>query len=196
MNHSIQFAQETTGKTTAKQLLAALKKGTNTYLHGHIPDNRPSYSSAFCFTLSITERMGKGETITTIEVPGYVSNGNTSVKESHRSEYDGQTWDSYSETYAPKRGYWSVSRERLRDAVELLPGNAEVAFLVYLDAATNQYLIGAQGNTHFNTSFDGLHGDSLYLIASYLVRGREKTHDILLDTKVQPHNSSRFGFGS
>lgn len=102
--------------------------------------------------------------------------------------------------YAPKRGAWhSFSIERVYDIVDLLPKAANLRFVVSLDGSTNQYMEtavrGAPADRHgFDVApFEGLHGDALYLEATFERRGRTVCKRFLLDTSSCPQNSARFG---
>lgn len=188
MNNSIETAQEITKRVTAGDLLRVLKQGSKHFMHGDTVSGRPSYSDAFVFTFySEKEMKGGGESRTTINVPGFVSNGHTSRLKECQS--DGHTWQTYDEVYRPSSGHWSMwAEERLRDILELLPKDTAVAFHVCLDAGTNQLCQMASAKMQYTTE-QGLHADHLYLIAE-TKRGERK---FLLDATVSAHNSARFG---
>jgi len=196
MNEPIQRAQQRTGRVTARQLLACIRAGQDSlYTHGKAVFDRPSYSDAFTFTVTsvhqdktfprtVRASHTDVETVTKLDVPGYVSNGHTSAVE-QRTSTDGRKYNRYTEAFRPDGGFWSLSyctRDRLVDALSLLPGEAEIAFYVYLDAGTNETLVDA-----------GLHGDHLYLVASTVRRGKAKVRSFLLDVSTGPHNTARFG---
>jgi hypothetical protein len=199
MNHSTETAQETTGAVTAKQLLEVVRTaGTfgGCYMHGFAKHDRPSYSDAFIFEFRATSRTsfsgGKPEKTTQIHVPGYVSGGHTSEREAY--QYEGKKEQRYCAAYRPLKGFWSLyaHEERLRDALELLPRDAEVSFHVSLDAGTNGYLVNADSQMGPYTE-RGLHTDHLYLVATFMQRGKRREMRVLLDTSTTPHNSARFG---
>jgi hypothetical protein len=200
MNHSTEIAQGTTGKVTAKQLLAVVRHATQSrfsggsvFMHADAVYGRPSYSDAFTFDLSATDRWDSRQAITTkITVPGCVRGGHTSKREDR--EYDGRTEKHFCEAYKPTRGHWSLMcRERsLADVLELLPRDAEVSFEVHLDAGTNQYLANAVTTPGSGTE-RGLHADHLYLVAKVTTRGKAREMRFLIDTTAGAHNSARFG---
>jgi hypothetical protein len=215
VNESVERAQERTGPVTARQLLALVRKvrkgEDSLYLHGKAVHGRPSYSDAFIFTISAVERhdafkaidgrtMRDVETTTTLDVPGWVTDGHTSKAEetTHTDSYNGREYKvaRYTEAFRPTKGFWSLTyNETLRDVLELLPGDALVSLHVYLDAGTNEYLVRASAPMNFGTE-QGLHGDRLYLVAAHTVRGKAKTRRFLLCSTCGPHNTARFGYGS
>lgn len=186
MNASTEFAQETTGKVTAKTLLDVLRKGgafCNAHLHGRATNGRESYSDSFIFDFSVPVEAKDGVKVThKLSVPGYVSNGHTSTIST--ATYHGHNEKRYCETYRPETGFWSLmgASQRLLDVLELLPANAEIAFNVALDHMTNPLCVEA-----------GLHGDALFLVASHTTRGKRHNYRILVDTAIGQHNSARFG---
>lgn len=195
MNEPTERAQIETGKVTAKQLLAVVRQATHTLsLHGRAALDRPSYSDAFVFEVNATKRDRSGvESRTTIDVPGWVGNGNTSTTE--ESGVGRDRYARYSEAFRPSAGFWFIGSgsDNLIDVLESLPGDAQVAFSVALDYGTNEYLIRAECPMNFGTE-RGLHTDFLYLNATVTVRGKTKTRRFLIDTHTGPHNSSRFGW--
>jgi hypothetical protein len=212
MNESVERAQETTGKVTARQLLALVRKGSDSlYMHGEAVHGRPSYSDAFTFTVSAVEKRERfkaidgstvrgAETTTTLDVPGWVSNGNTSktTERMHTDSYDGRSYRvvRYSEAFSPTKGFWPLYRnDSLLNVLELLPGDALVSFHVYLDAGTNEYLVRASAPMNFSTE-SGLHCDKLFLVAEHMVRGKAKTRSFCIGSSCGPHNTARFGYGS
>lgn len=201
MNNSIETAQSDTGKITAGQLREVVKYGaTSLYMHGRAVPMRESYSDAFVFTVTAveSERHKSGYVAEKkLNVPGYVGNGKTSLRKEHTSS-DGSKWTSYDETYRPLHGFWNLSLcagQRLRDVLDLLPKDAEVAFRVYLDSGTNGYLTTAECKMGWHTE-SGLHSDTLYLVVRQNVRGKQKVREFLLDMNITPHNSARFGHPS
>jgi hypothetical protein len=197
LNEPVEHAQKTTGVVTAKALVTVIRaaRGGDVSLHGHTAHDRASYSDAFVFEVTATDRgngRDKVERRTTIEVPGYVSNGHTSTREERT--FDGSKVVAYREVYRPLKGHWwlSYQADRVLDILELLPSDAEVSFHVYLDAGTCELLVRAEAPMNYER-IQGLHGDALYLEASYLVRGKRKVRRFLLDTQVSAHNSARFG---
>lgn len=198
MNEAIERAQARTGKVTARQLLETIRAGGDSlFMHGEAPHDRPSYSDAFVFTLTSTRKDRKTdvETSTKLDVPGYVSNGSTSETKEHTRNEDGQihTWKTQPTAFRPVRGFWSLRyNENLRNVLELLPRDAEVAFHVYLDAGTHEYLIRAVCDMQFGRE-EGLHADRLYLVVATTERGKRKERRFLIDTSTGPHNSARFG---
>jgi len=198
MNGSVEDAVKHTGQVTAKQLREVIRafpraNDRRRFMHGRIPYDRPSYSSAFIFTVRCVnrEREKRTETEAKIDVPGYVSNGHTSQRETRTHE--NSTWQVYSEPYRPRHGFWSLDHlDTLETALELLPADASVAFHVYLDAGTHEYLIRADASMQFGTEH-GLHADQLYLVASFMKRGKPVELRFLLDTSIGAHNSARFG---
>lgn len=197
MNEPTERAQALTGKTTARQLLTAIRAGGDSlYMHGEAVHDRPSYSDAFTFTVSSgrKDRKTKAETLTKVDVPGWVSNGSTSETKEHTDPKDPyRKWKTQPTAYRPRTGFWHLSyNETIRNVLELLPAEAEIAFHVYLDAATHEYLIRAECPMQFGREC-GLHGDSLYLVASWDRRGKRQEKTFLICTRTGPHNSSRFG---
>jgi hypothetical protein len=194
MNGSIETAQKRTGKTTAKQLIAVIKTAPeNCGLFGYVIPARESWEDSFIFEMKATKGRSYGskgpETITSIEVPGYVSNGNISERA------DSVEHPRYSnEAYRPVKGYWSLHyNEDFLGLLKLLPGDAEVAFCVALDAGTHAYLIQADSCPGDRVPYKGLHCDLLYLYASWESRGKRVMRRFLIDEVVVPHNSARFG---
>jgi hypothetical protein len=180
MNEPIEHAQKTTGRVTARDLLALLKAGADSLtLHGEADPTRASYSDAFVFTVGTTSRTGpRVEQTHTLEAPGWVSNGYTSDRETRT--YEGRSYPKYATAFRPTRGFWFLSycRDRLLSLLEILPKNAEISFFVYLDAGTSETLTNA-----------GLHADWLYLVTGH----RGKRRDYLLDVSTTDHGSARFG---
>jgi hypothetical protein len=196
MNEPIERAQEITGKVTARQLLAVVRAGERLYMHGKAVYNRPSYSDAFTFEVSAPKKTNGVEITARIEVPGYVSNGETSERKVHTDSLDGHAWTTYCNAFRPTSGFWHIGYgERIRDVLELLPGDAEVSFHVYLDAGTNELLVCAETSVRggrFTES--GLHSDHLYLVAECNVRGKKRERRFLIDVSTGAHNSARFGY--
>jgi hypothetical protein len=191
MNEPFEFAQESTGKITAKQLLDVARQGrSHMYVHGFAAPNRASYSDAFIFRFTAK----KDDSVAhVIEIPGWVSNGHTSERRTHVSKDDGHRWTTYCETYRPLCGFWSLSYcDTLINTLELLPRDAEIGLLVYLDAGTNGYLINAKVEGD-GLREDGLHCDKLYLVATWTQRGKRVRKDFLIDETIGAHNSARFG---
>lgn len=186
MNEPTVHAQKTTGITTVKALLAVLKGCDSAGLHGRAAFDRASYSDSFVFDVRATFKRKGVESHKEISVPGWVSNGHTDEKETHKSLSDGRSFDVYSGVHRPEKGFWWLyaTTERIIDVLELLPSNAEIAFHVYLDAGTNQTCIDAN-----------MHADHLYLVASYMQRGKQVTRRFLLDATTGQHNTARFGVG-
>lgn len=195
MNEPVEYAQASTGKVTARQLLQCVRAGTdNIFMHGKATPDRQSYSDSFVFSVSAVakDRKTKSETTTKLDVPGWVSNGHTSERKEHPGTDGGRAWVTYAKPYRPLRGFWSLTYDRLIDLLELIPGDAEVSFHVYLDAGTNELLIGSSIRLPgFNQ--EGLHGDHLYLNVTRMVRGKPKTSHHLISTSTGAHNSGRFG---
>lgn len=104
-----------------------------------------------------------------------------------------------SSKHSPEVGAWLVHGvDPVRDIVDLLPKTAEVRFVVALGGKTNQYMQSAvrgASETRLGevSPFEGLHGDALYLEATFEKRGKAVRKRFLLDTSVTPHNSARFG---
>lgn len=203
MNEPIDYAQKTTGKVTAKQVLACIRAGGDSlYLHGVAAYDRASYSDAFIFTMSSVHktrrREGEGrpvETTTKLEIPGYVSNGRTSERETRQGGVGFGPYTEFTGVFKPLKGFWSLTGGEntvIRDVLEVLPGDAEIAFRVALDYGTHEYLVRADIPMNHET-FHGLHADHLYLVATYTVRGKRKTREYLIDTQIIPHNTARFG---
>lgn len=202
INEPIEHAQKTTGKVTAKQLLTALRAGDGKAgLHGRAAHERASYSDSFVFLArtSRKDRKSGAEQVTEIEVPGWVSNGTTSETEEHTAAPDSglsrRRWFTYSNAFRPMKGFWWLfaAEERLRDALECLPGDAQVSFHVALDHGTSELHIGATVTTDFAT-YKGLHTDHLYLVAECKGRnGKSKTRTFLIDASTGVHNTARFG---
>jgi hypothetical protein len=201
INEPTERAQAQTGKVTARQMLAAIRQGdmfSGCYFHGHATHDRPSYSDSFIFTLSSVkkDRKSKAETVTKIDVPGWVSNGSTSETKEHTPPADGSLlrgkWWTQPTAYRPTSGFWSVAREHLRDLLEVLPGDALVAFHVSLDSGTNEYLIRAKSDMN-HEAYTGLHCDRLYLVAEITKRGKTVQRTFMVETSTCPHNSARFG---
>lgn len=197
MNEPIEHAQKTTGKVTARQLLAVYRAGPrHCYLHGKAAPNRASYSDSFIFTFSSceTDRKTKSETVTKIDLPGWVSNGTTSTREI-RKDSGGKPYGHYTEAYRPLGGFWSLSyNDALPAVLELLPRDAEVSFFVYLDAGTNGYLVEAESTECAGlVAHKGLHNDRIYLVAEWGPPGKRRERHFLIDTSTCPHNTARFG---
>jgi len=205
MNGSTQDASEQTGTITAKALLTAIRAGTDSIgIRGRALTDRPSYSDAFIFTVEAHKRgkTSRDTQTTTLDVPGYVSNGNTDKREIRI--YEGRPYWRYCEAFRPTDGFWWLySSEAILDVLEVLPSAAEVSFHVYLDAGTNENLIGADQTAPIGPNGErnpwagqdkGFHGDHLYLLASYMVRGKRKERRYLISTTTGPHNSARFGW--
>ncbi len=195
MNEPIQHATKTTGTVTARMLLNAIKQGPDsTYIHGNAAHGRESYSDSYVFTVSAVKksRDSKQETTTKIDVPGWVSNGSTSARRESGVGRDRHV--SFEGTHRPLAGFWSFygARDAIVDVLEVLPPTAEVAFHVYLDAGTQEYLVRAECAMNYET-YSGLHSDHIYLVATYTQRGRTVTRRFLLDTSTTPHNTARFG---
>lgn len=172
MNEPTEHAQKTTGPVTAGALLAVLRNCASASLHGTAAPDRAEWSDSFTFRM-VARFERKGVTSQKeIHVPGWVSNGRTDDPEI---------------VHRPRAGFWWLYAvtDRLVDALELLPADAQIAFHVYLDAGTTEALRRAQ-----------LHGDRLTLHAHYSRRGKTVTRSILLDAQTGPHNTARFGFGS
>lgn len=202
MNEPTEFAQGVTGKLTAKQLRIAIREARRMrgdfrmFAHGVAVEGRASYSDAFVFELSLAveDRKAASKSCTVVKVPGWVSNGSTSERKEHMSETDGHRWTTYAEAYRPTRGFWSLfsTEGALYDLLCLLPGDAEVAFHVYLDAGSNEYLIRAECPMgRFSES--GLHSDHFYLVSTSTVRGKRREQRFLIDVSTGAHNSARFG---
>jgi hypothetical protein len=138
------------------------------------------------------------ETTSTIDLPGWVSNGQTSTRKEHQRDGEskstwGDKWVTYDEAFRPLRGSWFLSyNETLKNVLQLLPRNAEVSLHVYLDAGTNEYLIRSSCPMNFGTE-EGLHSDQLYLLAEWAKRGKKQTMKFLISVSTGPHNSARFG---
>jgi hypothetical protein len=196
MNEPIEYAQKTTGKVSARDLLQVVKTSpSHCFLHGVAAYDRASYSDSFIFTLtSRREKTTKhAASDTTIDVPGYVSNGHTSETKEHISAYDHSAWMSYSEVYRPLRGFWSLNYcEQLVNVLQILPPAAEVGLFVYLDAGTNELLVRAKCEMN-HYSERGLHCDKLYLVASWMKQGKRIERQYLIDSQVSAHNTARFG---
>lgn len=184
MNEPTVHAQKTTGKVTAKALLAVLKGCDSAALHGRAAFDRASYSDSFIFDVRAVFKRKGVETSKEIAVPGWVSNGHTDEKETHKSLSDGRSFDVYSGVHRPEKGFWWLYAvtDRVTDVLELLPSDAEVSFHVYLDAGTNQSCIDAT-----------MHADHLYMVATYTSRGKQVTRRFLLDATTGRHNTARFG---
>lgn len=196
MNEPIERAQALTGKVTARALLALARKGSAIGIHGTAVHDRPSYSDAFTFEcrVKVKDRKSGSETSTTLDVPGYVSNGNTSAREIRKSTLDANGWMAYTDTFRPERGFWYLySHDRLCDLLEILPPDCEVALWVYLDAGTNENLIRAEADMGYSKE-QGMHADRLYLVAKTTTRGKVKTREFLIDCSTGWHNSARFGW--
>jgi hypothetical protein len=193
----IDCAQKHTGVVTAHTLLQLVRKATDSlYMHGRAVHDRASYSNAFIFDMSATEKSGRVETAHKLDLPGEVSNGNTSARTLRKSS-DGVFGDymNYTETFRPERGFWSLGlcgRDRLIDVLELLPRDAEVSFRVELDANTNEYHVRATCAMNRET-VEGLHGDRLVLHVESTVRGKRKVRSYIIDTSTGAHNTARFG---
>lgn len=202
MNNSVEIAQAQTGKVTAKAVLDVLRafKGLDISagLHGTAVHDRPSYSDSFIFRLSVThrerDREGKrgAETTSEINVPGWVCNGHTSKREDR--VYEGRPYKAYCEAYRPTSGFWYLSYEwrRVRDILELLPRDAEIAFFVYLDAGTSDTLVAADTTVGYHAEH-GLHSDHLYMVATYMQRGKRVEREFMIAATTGPHNTARFG---
>lgn len=192
MNEPIERAQVVTGKVTARALLSLARKGSTLGIHGKAVYDRPSYSDAFTFECRSKERGKDFETTTELKVPGYVSNGNTSARET-RKDLEGRPYMRYTDAFRPLKGFWYLySVDRLRDLLELLPADSEVALWVYLDAGTNENLIRAEADMGYEKCA-GMHADRLYLVAKTTIRGKVKTREFLIDSSTGWHNSARFG---
>ena len=173
--NSIQYAQEKTGKVTAKMLrgvLASLhRKGTargTLAIHGEAVYGRASCSDSFIFTLSASAEVRRVNhdirpvtTTVKIDVPGYVSNGYTSVRAEEAST-PCSPYMRYTEPFRPEKGFWYLPYqwERLENIVALLPADAEVALFVALDDGTQEYLVRSDVAINRETH-RGLHADSL-----------------------------------
>jgi hypothetical protein len=192
MNEPIEHAHRIHGKTTAKQLLDVCKYGYEALsLHGDPTEDRASYSDSFTFEIRARKNRDDKEARTLTGIAGYVSNGQTSHRVYGGTAYSGGGYWRYDEGYRPTRGFWYLSgcpRDRLMDVLSLLPKDATVAFYVYLDAGTNELCVRADSEME-----QGLHGDHLYLKVSYMVRGKEKQSEFLIDVNTSAHNSGRFG---
>lgn len=194
MNEPIQCAQKQTGKVTAKALLEIVRQGDRHFFHGRATHNRESYSDSFIFefTSKQTATKDRVETSRTLDVPGWVSNGNTSAREERT--YDGRRYWRYVDVYRPTSGFEQIDSELLRDVLEVLPIDAEVGFHVYLDAMTSELLVSADSKLHYMTE-QGLHGDKVYLVAWYERRGKRVQRKFIVSAHVCAHNSARFGGG-
>jgi hypothetical protein len=194
--HSIEIAQAKCGKTTARDLRAVCKAGSDRlFLNGDAVYDRPSYSDAFTFEM--TGRSGKRNGVSTdhkITLPGYVSNGHTSER-TPRQSMSGRPYLKYTETFRPLAGFWDCSytaRETLLGILQFLPAKAQVAFYVYLDAGTSELLVSADSTM---APFEkGLHQDHLYLLA-YVPKsdGSLTEYRFLIDAHTSAHNTARFG---
>ena len=195
MNEPIEHAQRIHGKTTAKQLLDVCKHGYEALsLHGEPTLDRASYSDSFTFEIRARKDRDDKEARTLTGIAGYVSNGQTSHVEEVRLP-GGARYLRANEGYRPTSGFWFLTgcpRERLIPVLELLPKNATVAFYVYLDAGTHDLLLSADCKMHAYSE-KGLHGDHLYLKASYMKNDKEKQVEFLIDSHVSAHNTARFG---
>lgn len=194
MNNSIQLAQEITGNVTSGELLAHIKKGNRHFMHARAVIDRPAYSDAFIFRFSsVKETLGdhSKDITTAIDIPGFVSNGNTSERVEHKS-LAGNKFTSYSnKAYRPLEGFWSLWMvERIIAILELLPKETPISFYVWLDHGTNELAICADCNMNYHTE-KGLHGDALYLLAETKRGARE----FLIDYAISAHNTGRFGYG-
>lgn len=195
MNEPIQHAQKSTGKVTARSMLAMIRAGSDAlYMHGRASHDRASYSDSYIFSVSCTskDRKTKTETVTQLDVPGYVTNGSTSEKE--ETGTGGDRYVRFVGVYRPMKGFWSLStqRQRLLDILELLPADAEIAFRVNLDYGTHEYLVRSRGDMNYE-GFNGLHCDHLYLVVRYTSRGKERNREYFIDSHTVPHNTARFG---
>lgn len=186
MNEPIEFAQKITGKVTVRQLREVLKhvgRYASVGIHGRATYERASWSDSFLFEVSATKRDKGVEIREEIKVPGYVSNGYKgapTLRAGNRPFPD--SWE-YTETFRPTEGFWYLGlSETLYNLLDILPSNAEIAFFVYLDAATHSGLAKA-----------GLHGDRLYLKAKYVLRGKTVEREFLVDEHTGEHTTSRFG---
>lgn len=197
MNEPTEFAVRTqTGVTYAKMLLAVVREGTEGLsLHGYATPDRASYSDSFSFEIKGVQKQHASPkehscyttSTCSVRVPGWVNNGHTSERAPGANNFSG--------VHRPLTGFWYLSgdpRDRMRDILELLPGGAEISFQVYLDAGTNELLIRADVLMTYDHHI-GLHGDHLYMHATYNVRGKPKTRTFLIDTHTSAHNSARFG---
>jgi hypothetical protein len=183
MNEPTVHAQQTTGATTAKALLAVLKGCDSAGLHGRAATDRASYSDSFVFDVIATSKRKGVETRKEVSVPGWVSNGSDDTKETHKS-LSGRPFDVYSGVFRPERGFWWLYAitDRVIDILDLLPSNAEIAFHVWLDGGTTETLIGTT-----------LHADHLYMVATYTSRGKRIERRFMIDASTGQHNTARFG---
>lgn len=170
MNNSIEFAQESTGKVTVKAMLDVMRKATSSCsLHGRMHAARQTWQTSFIFELRATSKKNGAETTTILDVPGDVTNG-------HTDEKDG--------VHKPTRVFWYLfaKEQAILDVLEILPKDAEVAFMV--------------GQDHYTTEglrLSGFHADVLYLYASYTKHGKRVTRSYIIDVHTGGHNSARPG---
>jgi hypothetical protein len=170
----------TTTNTLVKSLVKAVRTADRVHMHGILNVDSPTYTNNWTFVVKCQQY---DKSVITFEVPGYVCNGNTSIKEEY--EYNGRMYPAYSEVFKPTSGFWSFlgSQDRLLSALESVPNDAEIRFNVLLDSGTNEYQIKAN-----------LHTDYVYVCATWK-RGN-KTHErqFLIDTQCGEHNTARFGY--
>lgn len=200
MNEPIDFAQKhIRSKPTVRDLrdlIRGVKSRNSIYLHGEATYGRASYSDSFVFTVSVTSKSKSGvETVSKLDVPGFVSGGHSSARELYTPDDGGRPYYNYREGFRPAKGCWSLHylEETLLDVLDLLPADMEVAFHVYLDAGSNGYMVAAECPTLHET---GMHSDRLLLVAWKPAKdGRErgKPRTFIVDTSCGAHNSARFG---
>jgi hypothetical protein len=162
-------------KRSRKHIVAHLS------LHGEKDLSAPDYQrDKALFELRLSVGQYPNERTETINgIPGWIKNGYTSAKTPR--EYEGRQWQEYSETYEPRRGYWSLyGTENFANIVELLPSDAKVELRVLLDHGNNQYAIDKN-----------VHVDELCLYASWDHGKKSRVYKI--GSTVLPHNTARFG---
>jgi len=197
MNEPTLYAQNEIGnKATVKSMVRIVRLGS-TYLslHGRATPGRECYSDSFIFELRATARdsKAKSETVTSIELPGWVRNGHTS--NTVERTYGASKCLDYDQRYRPESGFWSITGSccNLVSLLEMLPQDAEVSIEVGLDRLTTNVLKSAVVAMQHSTD-QGLHGDALCLHVTHTKRGKLVTTAILLDAVTSLHNTARFGY--
>jgi len=101
----------------------------------------------------------------------------------------------YSEGYRPVRGCLHLTyNENIPAILALLPGKAEVSFQVALDNHTSPPLVHADTGSDYDSRVEhGLHGDALFLVAWFKVRGKLVERRFEVQAQTSAHNSARFG---
>jgi hypothetical protein len=158
------------------------------YVHAEKDTQAPDYQrDRAIFRITGVQKIGEKEVITRVDVKGWIKAGYTNKTETHVNRWDSiapyRTYETYSEAYAPEKGFWSLWNDTVfKSVVESLPRDTEPEMRVELDAGTNQVLTDVR-----------LHSDKLSF-TSHIKRGNsEFLREFLLDVETGRHNSARFG---